>query len=119
MPLNSLYSALRAALEDARVGADAAQAHGTLTGMLCADPTLSIGRWIGVLLEDAEVERVSKEALARLSSCGENLRAALDSDALEFAPLQPDDDAPLSEHLQAMAEWVRSLSLRARGGWIR
>jgi uncharacterized protein YgfB (UPF0149 family) len=71
-------------------------------GALAALPAYGLDDWSEELLED---ESASTEARHLLEQVFANTRAALASDQMEFAPLLPEDDAPLKERVAALAGW--------------
>ncbi len=100
-----MHAELTEALIVARIAVDPAQAEGTLTGMLCLQPQMSMAKWIGVILEDTASETVTQAALEELSGCGTRTRDMLQSDDLEFTPSLPPDAVALNERLRALGEW--------------
>lgn len=95
-------------LEDGMgAGAAAAEAHGTLCGLLCGSSEDLPGAWINNTLadfrEDADRATVNTEAvLVRLY---EATRAALLGDEMAFGPLLPPDSEVLESRLEALAAW--------------
>jgi uncharacterized protein YgfB (UPF0149 family) len=98
--------------ERALLTADAAvtlaEGHGCLCGALCTLPQFSSQNWLQELLPDP----TDNESLISCASPDEALvqlhvetQLALRGDAMEFAPLLPDDDAPLAERIAALAQW--------------
>lgn len=106
--MTSLHTELSDALAHCGIGLDPAQAHGTLIGMCSADHDISLGRWIGVMLEDTATDQVGADALAELAKCGEVFTAAISSPDLEFEPVLPEDAASLEARLRALGEWCGS-----------
>lgn len=103
--MNVDHPAFDDALRRAQIAVDASQADGTLTGMLCMQPGMSLATWIGVLLEDSAVDSVSQVALEAVVEQAGQRRAQLASDDLEFAPLLPTDSLALDLRLRALGEW--------------
>jgi uncharacterized protein len=98
------HADLQAFLARANMAVDAAEAHGWLTGGLCARAGYDTSAWLADLAADSgDVTPEPDPALAGLPA--ETL-AALRSDAFEFAPLFPDDDAPLADRVAALAAWA-------------
>jgi uncharacterized protein YgfB (UPF0149 family) len=83
--------------------ADAAEAHGSLCGALCAMSPYRMQDWVNEILPDgaslpaesaAVIERVF---LSTATSFGEQ--------GMEFEPLLPDDEQPLNGRANALALW--------------
>jgi uncharacterized protein len=98
--------------EHALVAADAAvslsEGHGCLCGALCTLPQFSSQSWLQELLPDPTASDSllsAAEPDAVLVQLHDETLVALRGDAMEFAPLLPDDDAPLAERIAALAQW--------------
>jgi uncharacterized protein len=95
---------LQAALARVNVTIDASEAHGWLTGALCVRDRYGAAEWLEEMAEDSGgAEPVADPPLAVMPV--ETL-AALRSDEFGFAPLLPDDEAPLPERVAAIAAWA-------------
>ncbi|MFO1410797.1 MAG: UPF0149 family protein [Steroidobacteraceae bacterium] len=96
------YATIQQALSDARAVIEAAEAHGTLAGALCALEGYSVGDWLAEILPDGpELAAVSPE----LGGLYDLTRAALHGNAMEFDLLIPEDDAPIEERTRALSLW--------------
>jgi uncharacterized protein YgfB (UPF0149 family) len=94
---------LQAALARVNITIDASEAHGWLAGALCVRDGYGAAEWLAELAADSGGEAPDPEpSLAGIA--GDTL-AALRSDAFEFAPLLPDDDAPLPDRVASLAAW--------------
>ena len=84
------------------------EGHGCLCGALCALPQFSSQSWLQELLPDpTDTESLVSsappdEALVQLH---DETQVQLRGDSMEFAPLLPEDDAPLVERIAALAQW--------------
>src|SRR5690349_2533226 len=96
------------ALGDASDALSLSEAHGCLCGALCINDDYPLSRWMEEVLAD-EVEPLSDEVVHSVRDTLKAIHAdtlrALRGDELEFAPLLPDDDAPLAARTIAMAQW--------------
>lgn len=81
---------------------DAAEAHGSLCGALCAVAAYRFDDWVGEVLPDAAGGTRARTLLATLF---DETTRALGGEAMDFAPLLPDDAAPLEDRVAALAEW--------------
>jgi len=86
----------------------AAEAHGCLCGALCASHDYSFGNWFEELTDDG-VEATDATHAARdlMQVLYKETVRALRGDDMEFTPLLPDDDAPLSRRADALAQWCQ------------
>ncbi|MGE0115316.1 MAG: UPF0149 family protein [Steroidobacteraceae bacterium] len=96
------------ALRAADASVTISEGHGCLCGALCTLSQFSSQNWLQELLPDpAGDELLSPVApidavLERLYS---ETQAALRGDEMGFAPLLPDDAAPLADRIAALAQW--------------
>ena len=89
--------------------ASAAEAHGTLVGLLSTAADDLPGSWIANTLADAtEGADIPYPAdQAALAALHDATAATLAGDQMAFEPLQPSDDAPLEERVAALAGWCQ------------
>lgn len=103
-PLDSTnnYDLFQRLLGDSHAMADAAEAHGTLAGALCAAPGYRLEDWLAEILPEGAVPAAAGSELATLY---EETRSALLGADLELQLLLPDDEQPLAERTEALALW--------------
>lgn len=83
----------------------AGEAHGSLCGALCAMAVYRVQDWVGELLPNGpSTAESSAEVFALLFN---ETSQALSGLGMEFLPLLPDDDAPLSERAAALGGWCQ------------
>lgn len=87
----------------------AAQAHGMATGMLCVNEQAQSAEWLTELFRNAE--QATEEGKAALVHLFEETRSLLASDDFEFDLLLPDDEASLSEKVEALTYWCQGFLL--------
>lgn len=105
MPQSVLsYAEIQRALTQSRSLADAAEAHGTLSGALCAATGYHLDDWLGEILPDG---RASPEAAGWLRALYDATSNALGDTEMAFEPLLPADDDGLSARTEALGEWCR------------
>jgi uncharacterized protein YgfB (UPF0149 family) len=97
------FDDLQRALVQSRALTDAAEAHGTLVGTLCASPC-SLSDWLAEILPDGRADSTAADSLR---SVFEATTGALVEGALGFAPLLPADDAPIGDRALALGEWCQ------------
>lgn len=110
MSQSDIFMALEEGLKQAGSVQTPGETHGTLTGMLCVDneqpPAAAV--------DDVEAENLTTalDALREIT-----LEGLFDPD-LSFTPLLPNDDAPLTRRVDALARWCAGflfgLSYRGR-----
>jgi uncharacterized protein YgfB (UPF0149 family) len=96
------HAELQASFARMNITVDAAEAHGRLCGTLCVREAYGAKEWLLELADGHEVATAPEPALDRLPG---EAREFLESDEFEFAPLLPEDDAPLAERVAALAAW--------------
>jgi uncharacterized protein YgfB (UPF0149 family) len=97
------FDELQRALVQSRALTDAAEAHGTLVGSLCASPC-SLADWLAEILPDGRAEIPAADSLRAVFEATSD--ALLDG-ALGFQPLLPSDDEPIGERTLALGEWCQ------------
>jgi uncharacterized protein len=96
------YAEIQRVLTDERSMTDAAEAHGTLVGALCAAAAYRFEDWLQEILPGGRTESDSGSALRGLYFLTSETLSAHD---LEFQPLLPEDVQPLGERTAALAQW--------------
>jgi uncharacterized protein YgfB (UPF0149 family) len=97
------FDELQRALVQSRALTDAAEAHGTLVGSLCAS-SCSLADWLAEILPEG---RAMDSAADSLRAVFESTSGALVNGTLAFAPLLPTDDAPIGDRALALGEWCQ------------
>ena len=102
------YNAVDMALSESDTLMSAAEAHGTLTGMICSDASISSQRWMGELFaEEEDYTELTMLNSEMLTSLFEQTRNIMEEESFEFDLLLPDDQFPLSDRAAAFGEWCR------------
>jgi uncharacterized protein YgfB (UPF0149 family) len=101
------YERLRDSLADAGAIVALAELHGGLCGALCAGGARAAQRWLEECLEDAQLAAPPTPVQDDLETLVGASAQMLGDDELQFQPLLPDDDAPLEEQVQALAQWCQ------------
>ena len=84
--------------------------HGVLMGIVAVAEAPTAEQWLQVLAQ-LDVESLSAEALELLTEEAEDVAAALADDSLDYMPMLPDDQHPLIERVQALADWCGGVVL--------
>jgi len=98
------YTEIQRALAEAHALADAAEAHGTLAGSLCAAGGYRFEDWLGEILPEGEAGPHATDALRELF---ERTAGALGGPQMEFQPLLPRDEEPLDARASALGQWCK------------
>ena len=98
------YAQIQEALAQAHSLTDAAEAHGTLTGCLCATGGYRLDEWLAEILPDGTAPPHTAELLHDLFAA---TASALDEAQMAFTPLLPDDEDPLEARADALGSWAR------------
>jgi len=109
------YSTVQRLLAGAHAAADAAEAHGTLTGCLCAVVAYRFEDWLIEILPDGGADADASEQLRRVYKGTED---ALGSGELRFKPLLPEDEQPLDTRAAALGEWCQGFLYGLGAGQI-
>jgi uncharacterized protein len=95
------YSEIERALHDARAMTDASEAHGTLTGSLCAAAAYRFEDWLQEILPEGGISPAAEP----LHDLFEATSASLSGEDMGFEPLLPEDERPLDTRAAALAQW--------------
>ena len=83
--------------------ADAAEAHGSLCGALCAMSPYRMQDWVNEILPDGA--SLSEESAAVIERVFASTSNSFGEQGMEFEPLLPDDEQPLNGRANALALW--------------
>jgi len=99
------------ALRRAEAGHDAAEAHGSLCGLLCGLGAGAESTWLAdTLPESPGNPTVTERATAILKGLAANTRVALEDVQMTFQPLLPDDAEGLMQRVDALAQWCQGFN---------
>jgi uncharacterized protein len=110
------YADIQRVLVQSHALADAAEAHGTLSGALCAAATYHLDDWLGEILPEG---RADAESAAWLRALFESTTAALGDEQMGFQLLLPTDDDGLPLRTEALGEWCRGFLYGLGSGHLR
>ena len=98
------FADLHRVLTEARALTDLAEAHGTLSGAMCAASTYSFDDWLGEVFAEGRATTAASEPMRALYDF---TRSALASDQMVFSPLLPDDEVALEARTTALGQWCQ------------
>lgn len=98
------YSQIQNVLAEARSLTEAAEAHGTLAGCLCATVAYRFEDWLLEILPEGRAGDAATEVLRELFS---STAQALGAPQMLFSPLLPDDQQPIDARAGALAQWCQ------------
>ena len=98
------YGEIQHVLTQARSLTDAAEAHGTLTGCLCATVAYRFEDWLSEILPEGSA---APEATAELRGLYQSTCESLGGAQMQFAPLLPDDAEPIATRATALGLWCQ------------
>lgn len=84
----------------------AAEAHGMLAGLLCADASADAEQWLAEVFDEAH-EDLSASELATLRELYDETLKRLDAVDFSFQLFLPDDQASLVERAEALSDWCQ------------
>jgi hypothetical protein len=96
------YRELQEVLQRLDSAVGAAEAHGWLCGALCVREGFGAADWLAELADGAPGAAAELPALRELHA---ETRDALRSPDFAFAPMLPEEEAPLAERVAALAGW--------------
>ncbi len=102
------YGELEAILAAAGALCDAAEAHGTLCGLICVHGAGAGELWLAdILPEPAAAEALAEEPRrALMAMAAKEIRDFEDAD-FPFQPALPDDGEPLPRRAEALGQWAQ------------
>lgn len=98
------YSHIQQALATAHALAEAAEAHGTLAGCLCASVGYRFEDWLAEILPDG---RAGPETTQSLRELYETTTGSLGAREMRFAPLLPRDVESIDARASALGQWCQ------------
>lgn len=110
------YDLLATLLRESGAEMSPAEAHGVLTGALCAPGDVAPA-WRPLILESGE-EAASAALFEQLEELEELTRALLEGSEFDFEPLLPGEEAGLSGQLAGFTDWCRGFLLGLAAGGL-
>jgi uncharacterized protein len=98
------YTEIQRVLSEERSLADAAEAHGTLAGCLCAAIGYRFEDWLLEILPEGRADPMGAAALRQLYA---DTAGALEASDMEFELLLPEDGQPIDARTAALAQWCQ------------
>jgi uncharacterized protein len=98
------YDEIRRVLAAARSMSEPAEAHGTLTGALCAAGDYRLEDWIGEILPEGAVDPLAAAALNELF---QQTGQALGGETMGFQMLLPGDEHAIDQRAAALGAWCQ------------
>jgi uncharacterized protein YgfB (UPF0149 family) len=96
------YTEVQRLLSESHAVTEAAEAHGTLAGALCAASAYRLEDWLAEILPEGVPQGAAAELLRGLY---DETRDALVDTQMQFDLLMPDDAQPLVERTEALTLW--------------
>ena len=104
------FDVITDALRHAGSDSDAAECHGTLSGLLCTVSELDKEYWLGVSLPQQGRE-LSADTMALLYELFDVTQQQMQSEGFEFQLLLPDDNASLLSRVEILGNWCQGFLL--------
>src|SRR5215470_12158039 len=98
------YTEIQRVLTEERSLADAAEAHGTLAGCLCAAIGYRFEDWLMEILPEGQAHPLARESLRALYT---DTAGALAGPEMEFELLLPEDEQSIDARTAALAQWCQ------------
>ncbi len=114
------YHEIERVLREAGVTTSAAEAHGIITGVLCA-PNGQAVSWQNLILgrQEQPVAVLSAELVQILTVLYQQTHARLYSVDYEFEPLLPGDDHSFQQQIDGLADWCRGYLFGLLSGGVK
>jgi hypothetical protein len=118
-PDSPSFDLIDEALRRAQLATDAAEAHGSLCGLVCGLGDAGQSAWMAETLAETPVDEpaqppanavVTGQAEALLKALAASTRAALEDADMTFQPLLPGDDEPLADRVDGLAQWCQGFN---------
>lgn len=93
------------ALESAGASCGAAEAHGMLCGILCAEAQQSGTRWLAEIFPDNGQQAQPGHCRDTLGELYKETYSGLEEAQMEFMPLLPGDGEPLDRRTDSLGKW--------------
>lgn len=100
------YEDIQAIFLNHHVPSSAAEAHGTLAGLLCVDGRLDCGQWLSAVFGEDKAGLDPDEQGSCETLCNRT-REQLDAFDFSFELCLPDDDQPMTDRARALGEWCQ------------
>lgn len=114
------YDVLEEKLHAAAADSGAAEAHGLLSGTICAGGKVSAAAWLAHLLgEDNTLSAATQDCSDMLDAMQTDILRQLHDDEFGYTLLLPDDDTPLSLRTGALGRWCEGFLYGLALGGIR
>ena len=105
------FALIDEALRRTEASTDASEAHGSLCGLVCGLGEGGPSAWLADTLADSSTDGTAAEqAQVLLQSLASSTRIALETGDMAFQPLLPDDDEPLVQRVDALAQWCQGFN---------
>ena len=105
------YDQVNDALQALSPDFDAAEFHGQLCGLLCAQDKLQLEDWLRLSLPDYDATVLSGERQELFQAVLVNSQAGLSGQDFGFQLLLPDDTAGLTARVEALGNWCHGFLL--------
>ncbi len=104
--LAATYDEFERVLRDARALPEPPEAHGTLAGALCSSRDYGLIEWLREILPEDSPDQAALQSSV-LQNVYDSMVRTLAGNEADFAPLLPDDDAPLADRAGALSLWCQ------------
>lgn len=97
------YARIDHSLAAGRALTDVPEAHGTMVGAFCASAAYSLDDWLREIFPEGDAGASRGTLQEWFESTASSLRAG----DLQFAPLLPDDETPVTDRAAALGQWCQ------------
>ncbi|MEN8169778.1 MAG: YecA family protein [Pseudomonadota bacterium] len=117
---NEALQRLDSALGHVETEMRAVECHGTLIGLLCAKGEMEKKEWLKYIAHALDpANLLVREALETFGALFEAAHSQLADSTLDFQLLLPDDESPVEQRIEALAQWAQGFLLGMSAGGIK
>ena len=114
------YNSLQLVLSKTDAEMSASESHGVLSGMFCARGKVELGDWLNEVFEELDLNNMLvKEASQLLVGLFNSTQVQLNGAEADYQLLVPDDEQPLAERTDALAEWCQGFTYGLAAGGLK
>ena len=114
------YAELQRALLNVDANMEAAESHGALCGMMCAQGAVEISSWIQHVLGDQDNANLLVAEVSRdLQALYQTSLQQMNDEVADLQLLLADDDEPLSERVHSLAYWCQGFVYGLAAGGLK
>ncbi|MDH5472556.1 MAG: UPF0149 family protein [Gammaproteobacteria bacterium] len=114
------YNRLQDALTKTDAEMSAPESHGALSGMFCAKGQVALADWLNQVFVELDLNNMLvQEASQLLVGLFKSTQEQLNDAGIDYQLLLPDDEQPLAERVDALAQWCQGFTYGLAAGGLK